>query len=244
MIGYISCFIAFILCAVVYIKMVRREVSGTLGLKSIIPVVLGVISPFLTLFFLIGLKIMLGKVFGEPFVISVPNLVLKSLLKAFIGAGFTEEFIKLLLALLSVAVIRPRNVYAYALTFIGVGFGFTALEEVVYGGGNDLLSLARLPGFALHMVFGMIMGVHLGLAKFEKRQGNGGSGMHVLAGLLLPVLWHTVYDAATVDNAGLESENDLALILALVIDIATIVLQFIMLSRFKKKSFDYCRMEF
>ena len=128
--------------------------------------------------------------------------------------------------------------------FIGVGFGFTALEELLYGGDNDLISLARLPLFALHMVFGMIMGVNLGLAHFKRTKAAGGSSKHVIAALLLPVLWHTVYDAATVNNAGIATENDIALILALVISIASVVLQFIMLSKFKKRSKDLCQMEF
>ena len=237
MIGYLSCIIAFVLCIFVYIKMVKRDESATLGKKSIIPVIFGLFAPIITLLFLILIA-------GKSFSIEVPNLVLKSLLKAFVGAGFTEEFIKLLLALLCVAIVKPKNVYTYALMFVGVGFGFTALEEFVYGGGDSLLSLARIPGFALHMVFGIIMGTHLGLARYNKKTGNGGSVIHICAGLVLPVLWHTVYDAATVDNAGLALENEAAIIISLVVDIASIVLQFVMLSRFKKQSKDYCQRGF
>ena len=235
MIGYISSFVSFVLCTFVYIRMVRREEPATLGKKSIIPVVFGLIAPFIVLLFAILFKILLkGATVSSP--------VLKSVLNAFIGAGFTEEFVKLLFALLAVAIVKPKTVYSYALMFIGVGFGFTLLEEIVYGGGNSLLSLARLPGFALHMVFGMIMGVNLGIARFKRKQGTG-SAMNVVAALVLPVLWHTVYDAATVDNAGLEAENEIALILALAVDVASIVLQFVMLSRFKKKSKGYCEMK-
>ena len=222
----------------IYIRMVRREASGTLGKKSIVPAVLGFIAPVFSFIALMLLNIAVKKIAGPSFSITIPNLVLKSLLKAFVGAGFTEEFTKLLFALLAVAIVRPKNVYTYSLMFIGVGFGFTALEEILYGGGNDLMTLGRLPCFALHMVFGMIMGVNLGLAKYKHSAG------HVFAGLILPVLWHTVYDAATVDNAGLAIESDLALVLALVVDVVTIVLQFVMLSRFKKQSTELCKMEF
>lgn len=244
MIGYLSCIIAFVLCIFVYIKMVKRDESATLGKKSIIPVIFGLFAPIITLLFIILTRVAIISIAGKSFSIEVPNLVLKSLLKAFIGAGFTEEFIKLLLALLCVAIVKPKNVYTYALMFVGVGFGFTALEEFVYGGGNNLLSLFRLPGFALHMVFGIIMGTNLGLARYNKKTGDGGVAMHVCAGVILPILWHTVYDAATVDNAGLALENEAAIIISLVVEIASIVLQFVMLSRFKKQSKDYCQKGF
>lgn len=244
MIGYISCIISFVLCAFIYIRMLRREQPGTLGKKSIVPVAFGFIAPIFTFVLLVVAKVLIDKTAGGQVSIRIQNPLLRSLAKAFVGAGFTEELIKLLLALLAVAIVKPKNVYTYALMFIGVGFGFTALEELLYGGDNDLISLARLPLFALHMVFGMIMGVNLGLAHFKRTKAAGGSSKHVIAALLLPVLWHTVYDAATVDNAGIATENDIALILALVISIASVVLQFIMLSKFKKRSKDLCQMEF
>jgi len=236
MIGYISSFVSFVLCTFVYIRMVKRENPPTLGKKSIIPVAVGLVSPVLALFLVLFLSVVLKE-------ITVANPVLKSLLKAFIGAGFTEEFVKFLLSLLVVVIVKPKTVYSYALMFIGVGFGFTLLEEIVYGGGNALLTLARLPGFALHLVFDMIMGVNLGLARFKRKQGKGGA-MNIIAGLVLPVLWHTVYDAATVDNAGIETENEIAILLGLVVMLVSTVLQFVMLFRFKKKSKGYCQMAF
>ena len=244
MIGYLSCIVAFVLCIFVYLKMVKRDESASLGKKSIIPVVLGLFTPFAALMLLIFGRIAILSIAGKSFSITVPSLMAKSLLKAFLGAGFTEEFVKLLFALVAVLIVRPKNVYTYSLMFVGVGFGFTALEEFVYGGGNSLLSLARIPGFALHMVFGIIMGTHLGLARYNRKTGNGGSAMHICAGLILPVLWHTVYDAATVDNAGLALENEAAIIIALVVEIASIVLQFVMLSRFKKQSNELCQKVF
>ncbi len=244
MIGYISCLISFALCTFVYIRMLRREEPGTLGKKSAVPVVLGFIAPIISTVLVIVVNIITVKITGSKTSIYIQNPVLRSFAKAFFGAGFTEEFIKLLFALLAIAIVRPKNVYTYALMFIGVGFGFTALEEIVYGGDNLFSSLIRIPGFALHMVFGMIMGEHLGLARFKKKQGTDGSSIHVVAAFVLPVLWHTAYDAATVDNAGLETENDIALVLALVVGIASIVLQFVMLSKFKKRSKNLCQLEF
>lgn len=244
MIGFISCAVSIILCTFVYVRMVRREEPGTLGKKSIVPVALGLVVPVVTTVLSILTIIAVRMIAGDSFGIHIPGLVMKSLAKAFLGAGLPEELFKLLFALLAVAIVKPKNVYAYALMFIGVGFGFTALEEFLYGGGNDLLSLARLPGFALHMVFGMMMGVNLGLARYRKKQGTGGSPLLVLAAIAIPVLWHTIYDAATVDNAGLEIESMTAIVVALAVDIASIVFQFVLLAGFRKRSNDLCRMEF
>ena len=245
MIGFISCLVSIILCTLVYVRMVRREEQKSLGKKSIIPVALGLFVPLITTFLVILVNLAVRMIAGDSFAVHVPNQALRSLANAFFGAAFPEELLKLLFALLAVAIVKPKTVYSYALMFVGVGFGFTALEEVLYGlGNNDFFALARLPNFALHMVFGIIMGANLGLARYRKNQGAGGTSKLVLAALIIPVLWHTIYDAATVDNAGIEAESDIALIIALAVDIATIVLQFVLLVKFKKKSKTLCQMEF
>ena len=143
-----------------------------------------------------------------------------------------------------VKIFKPKNVYEYALAFIGVGFGFTALEEVLYGGGG-LASLSRLPGFAMHMVFAILMGVNLGLARYAKLHG-GSAGKHIFLGLFLPVLWHTLYDAATTFNAGFDAADEnvqgTAVVIALIVTVASTVLQFILLIRFKNNAVKYSEM--
>ena len=245
MIGFISCVVSIILCTFVYVRMVKREEPMTFGKKSIIPVALGLVVPIITTFLVILINLAVRMIAGDSSSVHVPNQALSSLANAFLGAGFPEELLKLLFALLAVAIVRPKTVYAYALMFIGVGFGFTAIEEIFYGlDNNDIFSLFRVPCFALHMVFSMIMGVNLGLARYRKKQGTGSTSKLVLTALIIPVLWHTIYDAATVDNVGIEAESDIALAIALAVDIATIVLQFVLLVKFRKKSKDLCHMEF
>ena len=149
----------------------------------------------------------------------------------------------LLLALLMVKIFKPKNVYEFAMAFIGIGFGFTAREEILYGGG--VRSLIRLPGFAMHMVFGIIMGVNLGLARYEKQQG-GSPGKYILCGLLVPVLWHTLYDAGTAYNAWLDAADEntqsAGLIIGVILIIVSTVLEFVLLIRFKKKAATYSEM--
>ena len=179
--GILSSVLSFALCAIVYVRMLKREVPEPMGKKQAwVPVAVGVIGPIVSSIIAVGLGLLLFKLRGGELTqagISVQptqpenmNLAAASLLRAFRNAGFTEELVKLLLALLMVKIFKPKNVYEFAMAFIGIGFGFTALEEILYGGG--VRSLIRLPGFAMHMVFGIIMGVNLGLARYEKQQGG------------------------------------------------------------------------
>ena len=254
--GFITSLIAFILCAFVYVRMIRREVPEQIGkAQAWVPVGAGLIAPIISTVIAVGLGMLTIKLHGGEITqsgVTMPvqqaqqetNVVLRSLIKSFRVAGFTEELVKLLLALLMVKIFKPKNVYEYALAFIGVGFGFTALEEVLYGGGG-LVSLFRLPGFAMHMVFAILMGVNLGLARYAKLHG-GSAGKHIFLGLFLPVLWHTLYDAATAFNAGLESTDEnvqvAAVVIALIVTVVSTVLQFVLLVRFKNNAVKYSEM--
>lgn len=254
--GFITSLIAFILCAFVYVRMIRREVPQQIGkAQAWVPVGAGLIAPIISTVITVGLGMLTIKLLGGEITqsgVNMPaqqaqqetNVVLRSLIKSFRVAGFTEELVKLLLALLMVKVFKPKNVYEYALAFVGVGFGFTALEEVLYGGGG-LVSLSRLPGFAMHMVFAILMGVNLGFARYEKLHG-GSAGKYIFLGLFLPVLWHTLYDAATAFNAGIDSTDEnvqvAAVVIALIVTVASTVLQFVLLVRFKNNAVKYSEM--
>lgn len=244
----ITSLIAFALCAFVYVRMIKREVPEPIGKKqAAIPVVLGLILPVLSTVVAIIFCLSVEKISGKPINEAVTDPVFRSLVKSFLVAGFTEELVKLLPALLLVKIFRPKNVYEHILIFIGIGFGFTATEEALYGG-EGLISLIRLPAFAMHMVLGMIMGTYLGLARYHKQEKNGGTGKYVFLGLFLPVLWHTLYDAATVSNAGLNAADENVQIAAIVIGVAAVfvstILLFALLIRFRKKAEPYSGMKF
>jgi len=214
--------------------------------KAVLPVVLGVIAPILStivvlLFGLAAMQMNSGSLQGLP-------IALRSFIGSFILAGFTEEFIKFLLLLLAVRIIKPKNVYEFGIIGAGIGFGFTGLEDALYGNGNAVVALSRIPTFALHMAFGIIMGLHFGLAKYAKQNNNMGEArLHRVLSMLVPVLWHTVFDAATGSNIALQSENEnnqiLGAIVALVVVLTSIVLQFKTLGKLKKRSAEYCDME-
>lgn len=252
--GFLAAIIAFALCAFVYVKMIRREVPEQIGkAQAWVPVAVGFIAPFLSsaLAILTGLlivKLRGGEITGMNVVVPEQadmSLLLRSLRLAFLIAGFPEELVKLLLALLMVKIFKPKNVYEYALAFAAVGAGFTVLEEALYSG-SGLLSLVRLATFAMHMVFGLVMGVALGHARYTRQHG-GSAGKYIFLGLFLPVLWHTIYDAGTSSNAGFNAEDEnvmaAAVIASAVVVVASVALQFVLLIRFKKKAAAYSEME-
>lgn len=244
--GLIAAVIATVLCAVAYVRMYKRELPEPIGKKqAAIPVALGVVSVFLMVPAFIGTGFLTASISGSLAVLT-SSPVLRSLVNAFFMAGFTEELIKLLMFLIVVLVVKPKNVYEYGLLCAGVGFGFTGLEDLIYGMTNPVGSVFRVLFFAMHMVFGLLMGVELGLARFNKRAGTDGSVKHTLLALVLPVLWHTVFDASTTTNAGLSATEEHAQIIGIVVALAvcaiSIALQFVVLIRFKRDAEKLCGM--
>ena len=240
-----------ILCGILYFRMCKREVPETLGKKAAIPAVLGLVAPLIYMLAFLGLGYLTMRLFGGEGAAassnSSPSHLLSSLLSAFIIAGFPEELIKFLFILLSIKIVKPKNLYEYGLIAAGVGFGFTFLEEISYGGGNLITAVGRLPFFAMHMVFDIPMGLFLGLAKYDRQNGRSGAVKHTILALVIPVLWHTVFDSVTAFNAWLNSGVDevqvLGVILAFVVIAISSVLQIVELVEFKKKTPELCAME-
>jgi len=243
--GLIIGLIASILCAVIYMNMCKREQPLPMEKKKeVLPVVFGIAAPVLATVAVILLVVAVSRITNGA-VHELP-VILRSLISSFVMAGFPEELIKLLLVLLAIRIIKPKNVYEYVILGAGIGFGFTGLEDALYGSGSVVAALSRIPTFALHMAFGVIMGQHLGLAKYVRKNNTGNSGKHVLLALLLPVFWHTLYDAATASNLALQAESEdmqlAGILVALIIVAASVIMQFITLGRCKKKCEEYCRM--
>ena len=74
-----------------------------------------------------------------------------------------------------------------------VGFGFTLIEDFVYSAGLTGL-LMRLPNMTVHMMLGLAMGRHLGLARYNKVTGSGSVLKEYLLAYFVPVFCHTVFD--------------------------------------------------
>ena len=245
--GLIAAVIATALCAVVYVRMYQRELPEPIGKRqAAIPVGFGVISVLLTLPLLVLIALGVKAVIGGSIADVVPNPVLSSLIRSFFLAGFTEEIIKFGMFLIVIRLVKPKNVYEYGFLCAGVGFGFTGLEDLYYGLQNPVGSVFRVLFFAMHMMFGLLMGIQLGLAAYSKRRGRNDAGTHMALALGLPVLWHTVFDASTTTNAAINSDDRTVQIIGLIIAIAvcliSIAMQFVLLIQFKNRVREYCGM--
>ena len=238
--------ISLILLGILYTRMIRRESPDTISkVQAVVPIVLGVVSTGLSfpLFLAIGSLLDKAGVSTQQ----LPPFI-RSVVVAFISAGLPEEIAKFLMIVLTLLIFhsKVRNVYEYILIGAAVGFGFTLLEEFLYGSDSWILTVTRLLTVASHMVFGIIMAKHLGKAKYNKVKGSGSvAGQYVLA-LLVPIILHTLYDAGTATNAFLNIETEDALMIgiafALVVTVALFIVQIVVPVRLKKNTAKYCAM--
>ena len=252
--GLIAGVLEGVLCVILYVRMCKREVPEPMGKKAAIPVVLGLFSPILSTILLAVFALAVMQITGgqsQSLTSQIPTYTLRSLFAAFLGAAFPEELVKFLFLLLSARIIKPKNVYEYGLLGAGVGTGFTFLEQMLYGGQNIVNSLVRLPFFAMHVAFDLIMGVLLGLAMYKRHSGRGGDKKYVILAFVVPVLWHTIFDAATTFNKALQAELDadnklvtyVGAAAALIVIIVSVALQVWGLVKYKKETEELCAME-
>ena len=202
--GLIAAIITAIICTVVYVRMYKRELPEPAGVKrAAIPVVFGVLAVILVAPVTIIISLSTRKLLGTSIKEFLPSPILSALVQAFLLAGFTEEFVKFLMFLITIKIVKP-------------------------------------------MMFGLLMGMHLGLAKYSKREGLKDAGKHIFLAFFLPVLWHTIFDSVTTVNPALNSNDDIiqmvGIIVALIVMAISITLQFVLLIRFKKKTAEYCGM--
>ena len=239
--------LALIILGLIYKRMISREISGPISKpQAAVPVVLGVVSvpvSFLLVLVLAMLLTALGYSKAE-----VP-MVVSSVVGAFFGAGFSEEVTKLAMMAITIVIFRSRirNVYEYILIGAGVGFGFTLLEEFLYGS-EGAIAFLRLFDVAAHMVFGIIMAKHLGIARYNKVTGKGPVSGEYAKAFVIPVLMHTALDACSATNAFLASENDAMMLIGIVTGIGAVIAMFatqiVVLNRLKKNAEKYSGMVF
>ena len=85
--GIILALVAFVLCVIIYVRMVRRETPEPLGkIKAAIPVVVGLAAPFLATALVILFGWLMKVTIGIPLAGLSDSLVYKSLVTSFVGA--------------------------------------------------------------------------------------------------------------------------------------------------------------
>ena len=239
--------LALIILGLLYIRMIRREIPGPISKpQAAVPVVLGVVSvPVSFLLVLIFGTLLLTIGYSKN---DVP-MVVSSIVGAFFGAGFPEEIAKLVMMAITILIFRSRirNVYEYILIGAGVGFGFTLLEEFLYGS-EGAFAIFRLIDIAAHMVFGIIMAEHLGIARYNKIAGKGPVSAEYIKAFAIPVLMHTALDACSGANAFLASKDDAMTLIGIVSGIAAVIVMFavqiVVLKRLKEDAGKYSGMVF
>ena len=238
---------SIVILGALYKRMTGREYPAPISKEqAFIPVLLGVISLPLSFMMVLGTGFIALKMGIDS---STFPPAAHSVYSAFFGAGLPEEVAKLLLILLCLVIFRSKikNVYEYALISAAVGFGFTLFEEFLYGG-EGASAIARLITIAAHMIFGILMAKHLGLARYYKENNQGSPVKERILAILIPVAIHTFYDTGTAQNKFLAGgDEDVAiggLALAAVAVIVMFALQIIVLVRFKKNTEKYCGMRF
>lgn len=114
---------------------------------------------------------------------------------SFIISAGLEEFLKWFLVYFIIykhtSFDEPYDGIVYA---VAASLGFATLENVFYAFLNSasissLIYRALLP-VSGHAMFGVIMGYHLGRAKFDPERRK----RHLLYSLLLPIFWHGLFD--------------------------------------------------
>ena len=239
--------LALVILGILYARMIKREIPGPISKpQAAVPVVLGVISvPLSFLLFLVFGTMLAAIGYSKN---EVPMAV-SSVVGAFFAAGFPEEIAKFAMMAITILIFRSkiRNVYEYILIGAGVGFGFTLLEEFLYGS-EGAMAFFRLIDVAAHMVFGIIMAKHLGIARYNKVKGKESVMGEYIKALAIPVIIHTVLDACSGTNAFLASEDDTMVLIGMVSGIAAIIVMFavqiVVLKRLKENAEKYSGMVF
>lgn len=148
---------------------------------------------------------------GEPLNMIKFNGFLGTVWTAFVVAALNEEFCKGFMARAAIWEKKEFNEVMDGVVYFGVAhMGFAITENLLYvfanSGGN--VAQALMTAFVrtttavpLHVVVGMIMGYHMGVAKFETRPAE--RLKHYAEALLIPVLLHGFYDVAAFNQQGM-----------------------------------------
>lgn len=228
-----------------YYRMIKRETPSPISwLQALLPMGLGMASLSVSFYVLVGLAAFIGWL---GFKAGDVSAFVRSMYLAFMMAGGPEELTKFAAMAISIFLFRKkiRNVYEYILIGAAVGIGFTLPEEFLYGDAETQAFWIRMLTIAGHMVYGILMAKHLGIAKYNKINGKTRFMQYVLA-FVVPMFLHTLYDACTGNNLMMLSDNpaesDAGIILGLVATGVHFVGQFIILYFVKKNTEKYCSM--
>jgi RsiW-degrading membrane proteinase PrsW (M82 family) len=112
---------------------------------------------------------------------------------AFAVAAFTEEMFKFLALMIFFWNNRNFNEKFDGIVYASfISLGFAGVENVLYvaEGGVGVGMVRAITAVPAHALFGILMGYHVGLARFYP----GERSLRLLLALVLPILLHGIYD--------------------------------------------------
>ncbi|MCD4779171.1 MAG: PrsW family intramembrane metalloprotease [Candidatus Omnitrophica bacterium] len=150
--------------------------------------------------FVLGLLSTIPVIFLEIIVGSFNNLfswspLLFNLFKAFVVAGFCEEFIKLkLVQKFAYKDVHFDEVMDGIIYAVVASLGFACLENILYVMQTNLLNavMRAFTAVPMHAVCSGLMGYHIGLAKFSSSKIQEENLMR--RGLWVAIFLHGLYD--------------------------------------------------
>ena len=222
---FIYSIVVIIILGFLYKKMIDWEYPLKISrAQAILPIGLGILSLPLSFAIFLFIGYICHNVFG--FSIGDGPLFLASFISALLAAALNEELAKLILILVVIGIFRKniRNVYEYILIGGAVGFGFTIVEEYVYSSGISSM-IVRVVTVTFHMMLGIAMGRHLGLARYNKVTGKGSVWKEYFLAYFVPVAVHTIYDTLAV-NKLITAEDELTRVFGIIMVVVAIVLAF------------------
>lgn len=123
------------------------------------------------------------------------SIISSAFFSAFLIAALVEEGFKYLAVYLLIWKNKEFNERFDGIVYaVFVSLGFALIENIMYIFSNDngvAVGLTRaLTAVPAHAIFGILMGYHLGLARFDAK----GRTKHLTNALFYPLLFHGLYD--------------------------------------------------
>jgi len=131
-------------------------------------------------------------VLGGSFIVKDGNFI-NTALYAFLVVALSEEFAKFFFLRYILFKRKEFNQPLDGLVYaVMIGMGFAAFENILYvGQGGWSVALMRMvTAIPAHAIFAIVMGYHVGLAKFDLTHKDE----LLRKGLLYPILLHGAYD--------------------------------------------------
>ncbi len=136
--------------------------------------------------------IIMEEAWARAGVVESPNMFMTFLL-SFVSVATSEEFVKFACVMMFAYPWKYFNEPMDGIVYsVMVSMGFATFENILYADryGIETVILRAFTAVPAHAAFGIIMGYHIGIAKFKLR----GRFMHLLLGLLGAIFFHGTYD--------------------------------------------------